>query len=376
MKERLLALIAPAVFALCACCNGGAPANGILDYNPPAEVLARLATERKSAMMMEQHPGVPSVTLLHFSDLHGDAENLARIVGFYDACDECIDDALHLGDVVPCYWDDPNPWNSVPGAGRILNTVGNHDCWKGHLVWSQTNRPYDAPQEDAFDLIMSPFIAGWNVTRPAGADDPESPHWCACYYYKDYEASGVRLVVLDCMHYGPEQEGWFSGVLQDAAAKGLTVVAAQHYPPQPGLDKIESGFSDPDQEVPATPDPGESQLECMADAAYSSVDRFILSGGVFACWLGGHLHSDMLGHVKGHLRQLHIAVDKAGEGDQYMQEDRSRDTRNRDSFNLITVNPSRGVLFIDRIGCNRDQYMRSKSLFCYSYLDGRIITNE
>lgn len=376
MKEKLLATFAPAILALVACCNGSSPSNGILDFNPPEEVLERLRTERKSAMVMEQYEGAPSVTLLHFSDLHGDSENLSRIVGFYDACSDCIDDVLHLGDVVSCYWDDPNPWNSVPGAARFLNTVGNHDCWKGHLVWSQTNHPYDALQEDAYELIMAGFIDKWNVVQPAGVDDPESPRWRACYYYKDYDASGVRLIVLDCMHYDSVQDKWFSEVLQDAALKGLTVMAAQHYPPQPGLKKIESGFSDMDQEVPATPDPGESQMECMADAAYCSVDRFILSGGSFACWLGGHMHSDMIGHVQGHQRQLHIAVDKAGEGDQYMQEDRSRGTRNQDAFNLVTINPSRGVLFVDRIGCNRDQYMRSKSLFCYNYRDGRIITNE
>ena len=374
--NRALTTVLCAGIALLSGCGGGTPSTGILDFNPPEAVMERLRSERKSAMLTEQYEGRPSLTLLQFSDLHGDAENLSRIVEFYDACSECIDDVIHLGDVVPCYWDEPNPWNTVPGAERFLNTVGNHDCWKGHLVWSQTNRPYDASQEDAYALVMKDFIASWNVVQPQGVNDPESPHWRACYYYRDYADAAVRLIVLDCMHYGSVQDKWFSEALQDAAAKGLTVVAAQHYPPQPGLDKIESGFSDLDQEVPASPDPGDLQLESMADAAYASVDRFIASGGTFACWLGGHIHSDMLGHVKGHLRQLHIAVDKAGEGDQYMQEDRTRGTANQDSFNLVTINTSRGALFVDRIGCCTDQYMRPKTLFCYRYTDGQIITNK
>ena len=379
MKNRFFI---SACLAFCACTQSVAPATGILDFNPPQEVLTRLRTERKSAMIMEQYEGNPSVTLLHFSDLHGDAENLTRIVEFYNACRDCIDDVLHLGDVVSCYWDDPNPWNSVPGAEKFLNTVGNHDCWKGHLVWSETNRPYDASQEDAYALVLQgenpvmPFVSLWKVVQPRGVVDPDSPHWRACYYYKDYQDARVRLIVLDCMHYGAAQDQWFDKVLQDAIGKGLTVVAAQHLPPQPGLDKIESGFSDLDYEIPPTPDQGDMQLECMADAAYCTVDRFIRAGGSFACWLSGHLHGDMLGYIKGHERQLHIAVDKAGEGDQYMQEDRTRGTKNQDAVNLITVNTSRGVLFIDRIGCNRDQYMRPKTLFCYSYPDGRILANE
>ena len=75
MKNRFLI---SACLALCACTQSVAPSTGILDFNPPEEVLTRLHTERKSAMIMEQYEGNPSVTLLHFSDLHGDAENLAR----------------------------------------------------------------------------------------------------------------------------------------------------------------------------------------------------------------------------------------------------------------------------------------------------------
>ena len=364
-------------------CGTEQPAAGILDFNPPARVLERLRTERKPFVeAWSDTPSRPSFTVLQFSDLHGDAENLSRIVEFSEACAEGIDEVLHTGDVVPCYWDEANPWNTVPGAARFLNTVGNHDCWKGHLVWSQTNRPYDASQEDAYSLVMAgedpsrPFVSLWNVSQPAGVGEPSSPHYCACYYYKDYEAPAIRLIVLDCMHYTPVQDEWFDATLQDALGKGLTVVAVQHYPPQPGLDKIESGFSDPDYDIPPTPGTPGLQLECMPDEAFSTADRFISAGGTFACWLSGHLHGDMLGHVSGHLRQLHISVDKAGEGDRYMQEDRTRGTSRQDSFNLVTVNPSRGVLFIDRIGCNRDQYMRPKTLFCYDYINGKILLNQ
>lgn len=376
MNRGILAL----TLLLAGCASQG---TGILDFNRVEDVSARLRAERKPAVVWGQPEGQPSLTLLHFSDLHGDAENLGRIVEFRSALREYIDDAIHTGDAVACYWDDTNPWNTVPGAEDILNIVGNHDCWKGHLVWAQSSWPYDATQEEAYELILQgadagkPFVSGWDVIRPGGVEDPQSPCYKACYYYKDYPSSGLRLVALDCMHYDAAQDAWFAAVLQDALQSGLQVIGVQHYPPQSGLDKIPSGFTELDYDINPTPQPEEGvQMEAMPESCFERTDEFISKGGIFVCWLAGHMHSDMLGRVTGHAGQFFIAADKAGEGDAYMQEDRTRGTRFQDAFNLVTVNPSRGVLFIDRIGCDRDQYMRSKKLFCYNYLTGSIVTDK
>ncbi|MBR1872666.1 MAG: metallophosphoesterase [Bacteroidales bacterium] len=352
---------------------------GILDFHPAEEVVPWLEGSRATLSVWGQPAPAPSLTLLQMSDLHGDAENLARVVEFKQAYGGYIEDAIHLGDAVYCYWDDPNPWDEVKGAEKILNTVGNHDCWKGHLLWAQSNRPYDATAEEAYSLIMegkdksAPFIDNWGVVSPGRG---------LCYYYKDYKQQNIRLIVLDCMHYDPAQDKWFTYVLEDAAAKGLTVVGAQHYPAWSGLDKIPGGFSDMDLDIPVMTSPshldtpGGPQMECMADEAFTRVDRFIEAGGIFACWLSGHTHLDFIGHIPGHSRQLQIIADKAGAKDGYMQEARTRGTRLQDAFNLVTINTSRGTLFVKRIGCDRDQYMRSKSYFTYNYLTGKVIVNE
>ena len=47
--------------------------------------------------------------LLHFSDLHGSALHLQRIVEYMDSHD--VDDAIHTGDGVMCYYDDENVLN-------------------------------------------------------------------------------------------------------------------------------------------------------------------------------------------------------------------------------------------------------------------------
>ena len=355
----------------------------ITDFHPAGEVVPWLEGSRAVYSEWGKPEPPASLTLLQFSDLHGDTENLARIADFVGAYGKYIEDAIHLGDAVSCYWDDPYPWDLVPSAHGILNVVGNHDCWKGHLVWAQSRRPYDATAAEAYSLIMEgadkehPLIDGWGVVRPGGR---------VCYYYKDYNLQGIRLIVLDCMHYGKAQDQWFRAVLDDALKGGRTVIAAQHLPAQSGLDKFHVGFSDRDYELESVtaPDgtntfldtPDGPQMERMTDACFAAVDRFIAGGGKFACWLSGHTHLDMVGHIPGHSRQLQIIVDKAGEKDNYMQEARTRGTVLQDAFNLVTVNPSRGLVLLKRIGCTRDQYMRSKSLLTYNYLTGEVILAE
>ena len=346
----------------------GGAAQSITELHPSQEVLPTLLSARKRAVKWgEKKPSPASWTILQCSDIHGSMVNLERIVSFKEAYAAHIDEAIHTGDAVYCYYDDPNPWAEVPGAPQVLNVIGNHDCWKGHLVWAQSDWPYDATQEDAYKKFIEPYIANWKVQSPEGA----------CYYYKDYPESGIRLIVLDCMHYGAEQHRWFVSTLASAEKDNYLVVAVQHYPAQSGLDLIESGFSDIDESlgpVP-TPPPGK-QMERMADDAFAAVDDFIDGGGRFVCWLSGHTHLDFIGHVRGHSRQLQVIVDKAGEVDAYMQEDRTPGTVNQDSFNLVTVNPSRNMLAIQRIGCSRDQYLRSKTIFTYDYQAHKVLVNE
>lgn len=349
--------------------------SGILDLNPERTVLPLLLSARADGGSWDRPAEVAPVTFLHFSDLHGSCANLERIVEFYDNYSKYIDDAVHTGDAVSCYMDDVNPWAKVRGAGKIINLIGNHDCWKGHKTWSETDIPYDATAEDAYKVFIDPYVSSWKVIQPDGVKRKSSEYYCACYFYKDYPQSKVRLIALDPLHYDDVQDAWFAGVLEDARQKGLTVVAAQHYFSQTGLDSIDSGFSTQDG-IAACSDPDRPQIECMRDRAFCTLDGFIDRGGIFVCWLSGHDHEDYIGHVRSHGRQLQILVDKAGEKDGYMHEDRTPGTINQDSFNLVTVNPSKGLLIIQRIGCTTGPSMRSKKLFCYDYIRHETIVNE
>lgn len=355
---RKFIIVTAALLAIVGCRNK----TSILDLNPADGFLPELVEAR----------GDGGVTLLQFSDLHGSSDNLGRIVAFYDAYDSYIDDAIHLGDVVAGYWHDENPMAAVKGARRILNTVGNHDCWKGYKLWSETNCPYDATQSEAYEKILEgpdpehPMVAEWAVSQPSAVADPSSPCYRACYYYKDYPEACVRLAVLDCVHYSDAQAEWFAAVLDGALEKGLTVMAATHYPPVNGIHKFtDTAFSTTWAEIGPVEAPSEGQMERMPDDAYSKVDSFILSGGHFAAWLSGHEHFDVTGLVPGHEPQLVLVVDKGGDKDDYMKEDRTKGTVNQDSFNLVTVNPAAGLLTVQRIGCTTDEENRTRDIFKY-----------
>lgn len=345
----------------------------IVSLFPENEVVPMLLSARPSTPRYGQTSADKPLTILHCTDVHGSKDNLARIVEFADAYGEYVDEVVHSGDAVICYWDDENIFETVPGARKILNTIGNHDCWKGHLVWAQTEKPYDASEQDAFEKFFAGSANGKRIVDEWGVTLSDNPY--GCYYHKDYPDSKIRLVVLDCMHYTVAQNKWFIRTLDQAREKGYAVVGVTHYPSSSGLIPIESGFTSFNREIPAS-DTTRVQYESMSEAAFNSVDQFVNAGGQFVCWLSGHTHSDYMGMVKGHETQLQVILDKSGDMDTYMREDRTKGTRNQDAFNLTTINPSRGLLTIYRIGCRRGADMRSKELFVYDYIHNRVVLSE
>lgn len=335
-------------------------------------VLATLVFIISLCINAEAADDLRPLKILHCSDLHGSKSHLQRIVGY--AKEHALDDVVHTGDGVMCYFDDENIFETVPGAGKVLIVIGNHDCWKGHLTWPETHYPYDATKADAYERFFigedpaAPAIERWNVTRPEGVEDAQSPDYKACYYYKDYDFSGARLVVLDCIHYDEAQDEWLEAGLDGALNKGYAVIIATHYPAQQGLRPVKAEFTPSGEDYPDDLNPVDRQMDCTPIAAFDRVDSFIDRGGKFVCWLSGHEHNDYYGFVKGHERQIQILVDKSGEMDKYMY-DKDRTGENTDAFNILTYYPESGEYALERIGCAEG--LRGERVFRY-----KITNNE
>ena len=323
-------------------------------------------------------------TILHFSDIHADVNNLTRIVEFWNEFkDTYISDIIHTGDAAWSKIDDeysvPMVFERVSGAERILNVVGNHDAWLTGTSW------YEATGKQSYDYLFkgtgnTPLVDNWDVTQPSNAESLG-----LCYYYKDYASKNIRLIVLDSMHYTQGQEDWFGSVLTDAKTNSYHVIVAVHYQSQYGLTAKQTTFNclsgDVAEITTATDIPditGVYHVERLPKSAYQKVAAFITAGGSFICWMCGHTHKDYFGVVPGYTNQLQITIDTANrtKGDNYNWESRINHTQSCDCFNIVGFDTLHKIIKIVRIGVNRDSRMRLIDTMCYDYLSGTVISNN
>lgn len=302
-----------------------------------------------------------AVTLLHFSDLHADTVNLARIMAFKTA-NNSLDATLFTGDLVHNDWSDGIDFWAAAGAQDIMVAIGNHDSYSGGN-W------YGKNAADCYGRYISPFVSNWGVTS----------YTDLCYYYKDWSAKNVRLIVLDVMHWDATQASWLASTLASAKTAGYHVIVAGHCAP---ADSDGGMLGCPFDTLGANYAHWESEsYGKMNAAAPAAVQDFIDAGGHFVCWLTGHTHADMFRHPASYPDQLYVAVANAGmnahtvtaSGCQLYREDGGR---SQDLFNIFSVNPVRSALTIVRVGADRDTIGRHIGTVVYDYANNEIIWND
>ena len=302
------------------------------------------------------------LSLLYFSDIHGQDENIQRILQFAETYDYYIFSTIHCGDSVVRNYEDANPFASY-GGNEIMNVIGNHDAWKTGATWPT---PYNATEAECYTKFISPYISSWNV-QSAGTN--------LCYYYKDYTMNGYRLIVLDSVHWNNVQKTWLTNTLASAKTAGLAVVIASHYPPQSGITGFDCTFNSLMQTIPSE-EQGVNQMERLPDEAYDVVDDFITNGGEFVCWLNGHTHDDYIGVVTNHTNQIAVVISCATTSNQYCDCARHNGTKTRDLFNVFTADKSAKLIKFVRVGSDMDKFMRSRKTLCINYDTKQIISNN
>ena len=115
----------------------------------------------------------------------------------------------------------------------------------------------------------------------------------------------------------------------------------------PGLMPLETPWHNPivyDGSLPWT-----SNFPRWTPIEYRNVvDSFVAGGGVVACWLSGHRHSDICGTWNS---ILSITVTTAGNtGVTRSYDDRSDNTKNQDAFNIIAIDTEYQIVKMMRIG--------------------------
>ncbi|MDO4502617.1 MAG: metallophosphoesterase [Coriobacteriia bacterium] len=309
------------------------------------------------------------LTLLHFSDIHGDQENLERIEAFRRTWARHLDDTLCTGDL--CYQnfaDGLDFWRVTDGT--ILTCVGNHDA----IDPSEYPRPYPGYQPDWQHLVDSRDVA-------AALMDPFAPKWGpnarhqpgTTFYYKDYPEQRIRLVVIDhTLHEEravQEQADWLSATLKDAGEKELAVVAATHAACLEN-EPVECTFT------------STTRLQVANESYYTRsiylerVQEFMDAGGHFTCWLCGHEHVDFILRSTRFPHQLFVVVPSAWPNPRWADGARKRGHKSQDCFNLTTIDTSAHVVKIVRVGADRDCLLRHKGVLVLDYQTGQVIHNE
>ncbi|MBQ7256776.1 MAG: hypothetical protein IJS60_03685 [Abditibacteriota bacterium] len=322
----------------------------IVSLNPDFEYYMRIA--------LKPTGGVKPFSLFWFSDLHGDAPHLERLVHFYEHYNEYFDDALCTGDNV---FDSPESgfafWGDK-GGEKIMFTTGNHDSLNNKL-----EEPL-LTQKEVYDLYFAKYIKNWGVNYKEGQT----------YYYKDYEDKGVRLICLDAMRAGEDQTAqceWLKALLKEAKEKKLSVVIATHLPfVYEKYNFVDTEFNNFDKAL--MPQPWYAcykNIKIYQDA----VDEFMKSGGDFVCFICGHYHSDHIFYNEEYPDQLQIIVGVAAPWDDIDTTLRIQGTKSMDLANAFIVDTATKTLKIIRVGADMDKYFRKRDLFSYDYKNKKVI---
>ena len=315
------------------------------------------------------------LVFLWYSDIHGDINRMRRIYEYKNRHKNYITDVLLSGDLAGSSYRDLNKnvlgWDDFK---HTLYVLGNHDTYNGvppdyaseSLTQEQCYEAYMQGRD--LDVVGddSNNIALWGVVQPEGAG--ENNYW-PCYYYKDYPDCKLRFVVLDCMHWDITQSDWFAGVLAETLDStkdcyGYHIIGCQHYLMHDRMTDIQ-GFNTPFNSY----DDYKLEGQTTTNGSTVIVDAFINNGGVFACWLAGHLHSDFCGILTNHPKQPYIVIGSASVITPAQDCARVTGTNTQDLFNMIGFDYYTKTIKVMRVGATRDRYLRHRDTMCIRYGD-------
>ena len=318
------------------------------------------------------------LTLMQFSDIHGDVFAVEKALEFKLRYGSYIHDVIHTGDSVEVYSSNLNPFTVPANGGSIINLIGNHDAWE------EGTYDYEMTEQEVYDSLLADDIASWGVTYESGKT----------YYYKDYATQKIRVIFVDSIHWhgyvavgnihdsirlanaanedASAQKTWFEATLAGAKTAGYAVVCITHYSPEKGINFLKNtGFNF------YTPDTSGVVTDgwFARDEIFDCVDTFISGGGKFMCWLMGHCHRDMAGTLVDHTDQFMIGIDRGGTPTVSRYDRHVAGTPSGYVFNVTTFDSSANIVKVTRLGNCCDVYMQSKKTLCYDLANKRIVYN-
>lgn len=348
--------------------DGERISGGIIAANPDGEWLPKMVAAKKRYYSSSITDKPSPVVFAHLSDIHGNWVNVSRFLEFTKHHEGYIDDLLNTGDTASGLFTDGFYETRMLGdsVASIMNVVGNHDTrgtngWQHHVG------------VDVYNAIIAPYVAGWGVTQPADAVANGY-----CYYYKDYAAQSLRLVVVDIMGYDSTEDTWLAGVLASAKSSGYHVVIATHFAggrdgehqSDNAFNVVECNYST--LQISSGNASGLYGYNPLAYMMTSTVKDFIDGGGKFVGYIQGHYHLDFVAKLVEDPRQLIYAVgsSKIGETRDY---NHVGGTRMQDEFQIISIDTYMNTVCLFKVGANIDKFGRLKNSVCVNYESGTVV---
>lgn len=344
--------------------------DGIVALNDPVKTVNLL----KQMNRRYAGEGNAQAVFLHFSDIHGNATSLSRIEDYYAKYSQYITDVINTGDTCA---DNPNDIDMesffTGSATKFLTVIGNHDASTGG--GHPDTAPYE-PLSAIYAEFIAPFVANWGVTQPENAATDGY-----CYYYKDYAASMLRLIVLDEFHYDEAQDTWLADTLADAISNQYHVLMATHSANGVLVNRC-TNFTD-------FANGGGFQYGGKIGSAtlnaVEQVDSFIRNGGTLVAWLYGHAHYDNVGYhvisktvddtdVAVHQLRICCSTANPAKAGNYGVA-RVVGTKSQDCFNIVSVDTNRGYIRVFRVGADYDMLLKHRGGFSIDYINHEVVAN-
>ena len=285
------------------------------------------------------------LTIAHFSDIHASAWAMKEIEKFRNVFADSLNDTICTGDMVHDKFSDGMAFWNDNSDGSILTCIGNHDSYNG------TDFSTPVSQTDLYNTFIAPYKDNWGAETVANHT----------YWYKDYQAQKVRLIVIDATIFDATEQSaqitWLNNALSGALSSGYSVVGAVHFPPMPNtFQKIDGNFS---ALLHGTADDmWQFAWNTYNTAILGAVDDFINDGGDFVCWLSGHTHHDIISYDSRYPKQLFVTITCAMPNAEGEERERNINDGTGLALNTVCVDTVRKYVKLIRYGAEWDDCLR------------------
>lgn len=326
-----------------------------------------------------------NLLFLYASDLHKDylgdsveeCPSLNRIVEVYDYLKP--DFMIITGDVVADNYSNDYSFVKRAVEDRIyLPTIGNHE-----IIGASS-------QSDLYNKYIAPFevSSALTVHTIGGNKKP--------YYSK--VVKGIRIICVNNYDYGDAQMGygecysqeqidWFINELELANSNNQSVIVAMHYTPDSNFD-TDSNFRQKFTIYHNEPRLTTSSRSIILYIIEAFMKASLIDGiwqqqgfnsvtvshtfkkrGKFVCYLTGHRHGDYTSYSKYDTNQLILNTASTYYGNNsYNLCDltRSSNGKNRDLFNIVSVNIRNSELNIARVGAQYSSKLEKRDFIKFN----------